>query len=183
MGKINYSLKPELKEKVEEYIKKNPALEDFSVKIQRNKSLLYSSMIDAYYETSSESRFNKIYSNAIYLFCTLRDKELLETCEALLENEYISYMFASFNFDANEYVESLDVKCQEEISKLVVLSSVKFKKEDNYSDTAKTEMEYLRYDYIKEIDDIIDSMEDFMYSYAFSKVALDYCEPEDNDKE
>ena len=73
----------------------------------------------------------------------------------------------SYNEDINRIIENL-----------LILSTVRFVPDNEYSDTPKTEMDYLRYEYITQINYELESLEDTVRDYVFSKFVLEECDRE-----
>ena len=126
------------------------------------------SMIAAYYSDNVNVKYaavkqyvKSIYLNAYNLYKAQHIKDILENDNTFEYNDSPS-VGPVFN-EINEMYEYY-------INKLCALVTVKFERDERYSDTPQTVMEYLQYDYVKELTDISESLREDAYANAVNDI-------------
>lgn len=150
-----------------------------------SKNEFYVKMIQAYYNTDSTSKVRDIsFAVQMYIWKDLYDAD---------EN-YLNQMYEDENHELwrNRPMDDYDMQsCVDEwndyldrvVKRLTILSTVRFVSDDRYSDTPKTEMEYLQYEYIDKIDEELSLLEEYTLDYTFAKFVLNHCIRRTEDQE
>lgn len=174
-----FKLKEDSKYNTDEYPNKWKFKSDNS---PREKILLKATMVNAYYEPSIDKKLDEISVRVRMIAYSLVDsctisyvKEIKESGELCRNRPQDDYHMQSLIEDYENHLNSI-------IERLLILATVRFVPDEKYSDTPKNEMDYLKYDYIKQVEEEIDYLEDVVYDYAFAKFVTEECTRETEDE-
>ncbi len=152
-------------------------LENRKMSIAKGKSMLKAAMIDAYYKED----FTEATKSIGWTWDSLiMDMTLAENYDMALYARSLKDGVASFNHaDCDDkYQIEEDIKRNKEqlanaYGDLLCLSRVRFKDDDDHSDVAHTESDYLLYDYQTSINDIIHRVRDIIEENSKFQLWLD----------
>lgn len=167
--------------KKESKYQKEDALRELKFKYtssDKDKILLKVSMIKAYYENKIETNYTDIFYRVKLLASDIEEESLLSLVKEIKENGEIERNRPNDDYEMEQIVNSYDEDINRIIENLLILSTVRFVPDNEYSDTPKTEMDYLRYEYITQINYELESLESTVLDYVFSKFVLEECDRE-----
>ena len=175
--------------KDESKYQKEDALRELKFKYtssDKDKILLKVSMIKAYYENKIETNYTDIFCRVKLLATDIEEdcllslvKEIKEHLELLIkEKGEIERNRPHDEYEMEQIVNSYNEDINRIIENLLILSTIRFVPDNEYSDTPKTEMDYLRYEYITQINYELETLEDTVLDYTFSKFVLEECNRE-----
>lgn len=140
------------------------------------KSMLITSMVAAYYETDVKKKRDTI----AYYICMMYSKYYneYEYVKSILEDEHKVYWInhCKEEYDMRYDVDYFDDFIKETITDLTVLATVRFEPDDKYSDTPKTTSEYLRYEYVNEINEKLSYADEVYEDYKRNRFLLEHCD-------
>lgn len=167
--------------KKESKYQKEDTLKEFKFKCissDKDKILLKVSMIKAYYEDKLETNYTDIFCRVKLLATDIEQNYLHSLVEEIKEKGEIERNRPYDEYEMEQIVNSYDEDINRIIENLLILSTIRFVPDNEYSDTPKTEMDYLRYEYINQINYELESLEDTVFDYTFSKFVLEECDRE-----
>ena len=150
----------------------------------KDKILLKGAMINAFYEEKIEKKFDNISLYVMMLKYSLEDSYLKSLLKEITEdkNKEISRNRPDNEYEMQSNIDDYEDNLNHVIESLFILSCIKFIPDTEYSDTPKTEMDYLKYEYLKEVESEIQLLEDYVYDYVFSKFVLENCTRQTEDE-
>ena len=167
--------------KDESKYQKEDALKELKFKYtssDKDKILLKVSMIKAYYENKIETNYTDIFCRVKLLATDIEEDCLLSLVKEIKEKGEIERNRPHDEYEMEQIVNSYDEDINRIIENLLILSTIRFVPDNEYSDTPKTEMDYLRYEYITQINYELETLEDTVLDYTFSKFVLEECNRE-----
>ena len=153
------------------------SLENGKMSIAKDKSMLKAAMIDAYYKED----FTEATKSIGWTWDSLiMDMTLVENYDMALYARSLKDGVASFNHadcDDKYQIEENIKRNKEQLANaygdLLCLSRVRFKDDDDHSDVAHTESDYLLYDYQTSINNIIRQVRDIIEENSKFQLWLD----------
>ena len=151
----------------------------------RDFILIKGEMIKAYYEESSNKKLD-IIQKAVksYVWMSLVDSDY-QYLESMLSDKSEPVLWKNHCPDEYEMQRSIDDFSNDVlriIDRLFVLSCVVYKPEyKEYCEDADSEYNYLRYNYIDEISQELDLLNEYINDYSFAKFVLENCDRYDED--
>lgn len=142
---------------------------------QDYKSELLATMIQAYYEPDVKKKRSLIVM-LVYMLATKPYSDF-EYVKSILESDdkRLTINRCPEEWEMRNTVEEWDETLKKTITDLVILASIKFEPDEKYSDTPKNLMDYLRYDYINEINEILELLDEEALDYYRYNFILNEC--------
>jgi len=125
-------------------------------------------MINAYYEDNIYKKYSFVEQYVKMIFNNAYNLYKLQNIKDILDNNNVFELESMRPFDI--YFDSKNEMLEKYIEELCALASIRFVPDDRYSDTPKTEMEYLRYEYTKEVTDILEVLRENAYSFVINEI-------------